>query len=114
MAVLVRAASNFHGGRSVQDIGSLSPTRRSAEHLARAKTVIIRSVQHQALSEELKCFDQGKRITKLSPLLKLDPRVDTNGLLKIGDRLNRAQWSQGESKPIIIPGNHCVAMLLMR
>lgn len=92
----------------------LSLARPSAEHVTRAKAVIIRSVQREAFSEELKCLDQGKRIAKLSPLRKLDPWVDPNGLLKIGGRLSRSQWSQDESKPIIIPGNHHVAMLLVR
>lgn len=113
VAVLVHVTSNFHGGRSVQDNDPFSLTRPSAEHVVRAKAGIIRSVQCKAFSEELKCLDQGKHIEILSPLRELDPWIDLNGLLKIGGRLGKAQWSQDESKPIIIPGNHHVAMLLI-
>lgn len=112
MEVLVHASRNFRNRKSVQDLVSPNLTRPSGKHLARAKTVTIRSAQCEAYSE-LNCVGQ-KNLAKSSPLWKLDPWVDGNGLLKIGGRLRKAQWNQDESKPIVIPGHHHIAMLLVR
>ncbi|XP_075530085.1 uncharacterized protein LOC142563417 [Dermacentor variabilis] len=89
--------------------------RPSAEHLARAKAAIILSVQKEAFSEEFKSLQRGKRLPKSSPLWRLDPWVDSDGLLRIGGRLGRANhFDQQEQKPIIMPGRHHVTTLVVR
>ncbi|KAM7281667.1 uncharacterized protein ISCGN_006482 [Ixodes scapularis] len=86
----------------------------SVERLSLAKNLVIRSVQLEAYANELECLSQGRGVQKSSPLWKLDPCIDDKGLLRVGGRLNSAQLSQEERRPLIIPGKHHVALLLVR
>lgn len=39
--------------------------------------------------------------------------MDRNGLLRVGDRLEKAEITSTEGNPVIIPGNHHIAILLV-
>lgn len=82
----------------------------TAEELSKAETLIVRCVQREAYSKELPCLAAGKDIPKDSPLRKLNPCVDEEGLLRIGGRLSHAALDAREKFPFIIPGRtsqHC-------
>ena len=59
-------------------------------------TVIIRAVQSESFSEELKSdrriaeSNEPETVPKSSKLYRLDPFVDNNGVLRVGGRLRRA------------------------
>ncbi|XP_042150458.1 uncharacterized protein LOC121838334 [Ixodes scapularis] len=118
VAYLIRAAGNFRCPSRADEAdlprGCLQAGQLSVEHLSLAKNLVIRSVQLEAYANELECLSQGKGVQKSSPLWKLDPRIDDKGLLRVGGRLNNAQLSQEERRPLIIPGKHHVALLLVR
>ncbi|XP_035808144.2 uncharacterized protein LOC118470918 [Amphiprion ocellaris] len=83
--------------------------------LSQAKVLIIRSVQHTAFKEELKCLKEGRQtIMKQSALKKLNPAVDKDGLLHVGGRLSSAELTEEEKHPLIIPHGHHIATLLVR
>lgn len=86
----------------------------TAEELLKAETLIIKCVQRQTYSKEFSCLAAGKNISKDSPLRKLNPRVDKDGLLRIGGRLNQSALDTGEKMPLIIPGRSHIATLLVR
>ncbi|KAK3706058.1 hypothetical protein QZH41_004150, partial [Actinostola sp. cb2023] len=48
-----------------------------------------------------------------SPMVKLSPVIDENGLLRIGGRLNEADLSNEERHPLILPSSHHVAALVV-
>ncbi|XP_074485799.1 uncharacterized protein LOC141764441 [Sebastes fasciatus] len=82
--------------------------------LSQAKTGIIRCVQQEVYKEELKCLINEKEVSHRSPLEKLDPFIDEEGLMRVGGRLQSADLSELEKHPLIIPANHHVATLLVR
>ena len=82
--------------------------------LDQAKIVIIKSVQHETYREEIKCLKNSKALPKASPLIKLSPVKDEDGLLRVGGRLDRADLTNNERHPIILPSSHHVATLLVR
>lgn len=82
--------------------------------LLRAKTVAIGAVQQDAFSEEIHCIREQKSFPRNSPLRKLDPFLDARGLLRVGGRLNKGDFPDDERNPLIIPGRHHVATLLVR
>ncbi|XP_037503363.1 uncharacterized protein LOC119378234 [Rhipicephalus sanguineus] len=82
--------------------------------LLRAKTVAIGAVQQDAFSEEIHCIREQKSLPRNSPLRKLDPFLDARGLLRVGGRLNKGDFPDDERNPLIIPGRHHVATLLVR
>ncbi|XP_037528681.1 uncharacterized protein LOC119405929 [Rhipicephalus sanguineus] len=86
----------------------------SIEVLSRAKLIIIHAVQQDVFSEELRCIQRGEPVHKTSSLRKLDPFLDSHGLIRVGGRLNKGDIPDEEKNPLIIPGRHHVAKLLVR
>ena len=61
----------------------------TSDNLLKVKQVIIRCVQKETYPTEMSCLQQGICIPNDSPLRKLDPVLDCDGLLRIGGRLQR-------------------------
>ncbi|XP_060772289.1 uncharacterized protein LOC132883105 [Neoarius graeffei] len=86
----------------------------NTDNLSKAKNVIIKAVQEEAYQEELQCIRNKKNIPKDSPLLTLNPVMGEDGILRVGGRISQANISPGEKNPIIIPGRHHLAVLIVR
>ena len=92
----------------------------TAKELQEAMTVIIRAVQSESLSEELKSdrriaeSNKLETVPKSSKLYRLDPFVDNNGVLRVGGRLRRATLEFGEKHPVLMPKKNHVADLITR
>lgn len=79
-----------------------------------AKTNILKAVQEDVYQGELKCLIQGIAVHHQGPLVKLDPFLDENELLRVGGRIHRADLEDQEKHPIILPAGHHVTTLLVR
>ncbi|XP_023265919.1 uncharacterized protein LOC111657824 [Seriola lalandi dorsalis] len=53
-------------------------------------------------------------LSSSSSLYKLHPLIDENGLLRVGGRLAESKLSSHEANPLLIPGKHHIATLLIR
>ncbi|XP_056458730.1 uncharacterized protein LOC130392274 [Gadus chalcogrammus] len=84
----------------------------ASDNLLKAKQVIIRCVQKETYPTEMSCLQQGISIPNDSPLRKLDPVLDCDGLLRIGGRLQRSRLTAEEKHPLIVPGRSHVGALL--
>ena len=113
--------------KSQEEIESISSSKNTklmrkptAKELQEAMTVIIRAVQSESLSEELKSdrrISESKKpetVPKSLNLYRLDPFVDNNGVLRVGGRLRRATLEFGEKHPVLIPKKNHVADLITR
>ncbi|XP_042611086.1 uncharacterized protein LOC109074690 [Cyprinus carpio] len=85
----------------------------SAE-LTEAEHVIIKSVQCEVYAEEMTCFESKQDLPGSSPLKKLHPVRDKEGLLRVGGRITHSNLPADETHPILIPGKHHLAVLLIR
>ncbi|KAI4900718.1 hypothetical protein NFI96_009188 [Prochilodus magdalenae] len=81
---------------------SLKSTNSKTDALTQAKLVIIRNAQH-VFAEECKCLSRGDVIPKSSPLRKLNPFVDADGLLRVGGRISLADIPWEEKHPPLSP-----------
>ncbi|XP_025766921.1 uncharacterized protein LOC112848107 [Oreochromis niloticus] len=81
--------------------------------IVRAEQIIIKCVQEEMYSEELKCIKMKHDLPKTSTLYKLRPILDSEGMLRIGGRIGRGQLETGEVHPLIIPSRSHVASLLV-
>ncbi len=81
--------------------------------MLKAKVCIVKSVQNECYSEELKCINSGSNIPPSSSLWKLHPILDQNQLLGVGGRIEQSGRSMNEVHPIIVPGRHHLATLLV-
>ena len=114
----------FSTWRSIlRAMGRLIHTARAAaktsqEHTAdvlwQTKAVVIRSVQQEAYKEEIRCLEKGGKLSRQSPLKKLNPTIDEDGLLRIGGRISSADLPNYEKHPLIIPKSSHIATLLVR
>ncbi|XP_071476202.1 uncharacterized protein [Diadema antillarum] len=95
-----------------------------------AERVILRSVQHEHFHEELQVLrglentgevvDRGQvrtrnaAIKKTSALFRLDPFLDSEGIIRVGGRIDRANMSKDVRHPIILPRKCHISTLLIR
>ena len=88
--------------------------RNEVELKKEAEILILKEVQKEAYPREVHSLRDNKPILKNSSILTLSPVLDSNGLLRVGGRLSNACLDTGEKTPIVIPGKHHVAQLLIR
>ncbi|KAK7891083.1 hypothetical protein WMY93_023046 [Mugilogobius chulae] len=86
----------------------------SPSELNKAECFIIRTVQQECYSQELSAIRKEQSLPKTSPILKLNPFMDNDGLLRVGGRLRYSQLQKNEANPVIIPNKHHIAVLLVR
>ncbi|KAJ7993986.1 hypothetical protein DPEC_G00261260 [Dallia pectoralis] len=86
----------------------------SVNELSQSKRTIIHAVQEETYSQEYDCLRKEESLPKDSPLKALDPFIDADGLLRVGGRIRKAELLQEEKTPLIIPGKHHIATLLIR
>ena len=92
------------------------PTPSAAE-LEQAGQVVIKAVQKEVFPAELKGLSSAKMeksVPKHSNLLQLDPLVGSNGLLRVGGRLENSTLEYQEKHPVILPKGHHVSELIIR
>lgn len=85
-----------------------------ADELMQATTVIIRTVQHEVFTEEIKGLSKGEIVSKYSPLRKLNPILDKDHVVRVGSHISSAAIPWEEKHPVIIPKNHHIATLLVQ
>ena len=103
--------------------GKLRPPR--VEEWDQALRVIISSTQREAFSGLLsdtrkepelprEIQSSAKKALKGSQLYRLDPFMDSHGILRFGGRLRRAQMESDEKHPIVLPKCHYVSQLIAK
>jgi len=90
----------------------LGPTL-SPEELDQAHVVWIRRVQNGAFRPEIGAAGAGRPASSRSPLRRLSPRLDKQGLLRVGGRLKHAVISEDQRHPIILPHTSHVTHLVV-
>ena len=105
-----------HRQKSLEKSGTTEGTKPmpSASLLNRAKFLIIQNVQREAYEQEISCLNNSDGLPKTSPLLKLSPMVDNDGLVRVGGRLQRASLSYEKSHRLIMPSSHHVSSILIK
>lgn len=83
------------------------------EELTEAKLKLLLCVQKQSYASELSCLLSGSSLSKISPIQRLNPFVDNEGLIRVGGRLHFSHLNFEEKHPVIMPKVH-VSFLLVR
>ena len=106
----------------LQNIRSINETqsgiksyRLSTEELRDAECAIVKCVQNECFTEDLKLLQSPqKSVRRSSSLRRLDP-VIINGVMSVGGRLSNAPFNSYEAKhQIILPKQHHVSDLIIR
>ena len=86
----------------------------AVDDLRAAEVVIVRHVQRTGFGKELQDLASGRGVSKRSEIWRLEPKIGQDGLLRTGGRLQQAPVEDDVKHPILLPGNHHVATLVVR
>ncbi|XP_072177022.1 uncharacterized protein [Diadema setosum] len=85
----------------------------TCKDIEEAELAIIQHVQLESYPDEMKRLAHGKGLPKNSTISSLDPML-SDGLLKVGGRLQHAQMPSSAKHQYILPRKHHVTTLVMQ
>ena len=87
----------------------------SAVEQEQASQGVIKAVQKEVFTAKLKALSSagGKRVSNESNLLRLDPFLDPNGILRVGGLLRNSTLGSQEKHPVLLPKGHHVSELII-
>ena len=99
LAWIQRFVSNCKLSGNYRELGGLG-----VDEITEAEIKITKTIQQHEFAEEYKCLTFGKELSTSSKILPLNPRIDENGLIRSGGRLENADYLSFNIKyPIILP-----------
>lgn len=107
VAYILRFVHNSRQG--VRIVGELTP-----DEIRGAHERVVRAIQREAFSADMKSLREGRSLSKKSKLLNLNPFLDNNGLLRVGGRLKHAPLTYAQKYPMLLPRSHHVTDLIVR
>ncbi|CAG7825062.1 unnamed protein product [Allacma fusca] len=78
-----------------------------------ALQALIKTVQENEYSEELKALSRKESISSRSKILSLCPILDQNGLLRVGGRLRKSHLPYDQKHPVLLPRSHVLTKLIV-
>lgn len=84
------------------------------EEIQQAEKYWIKLTQSMSFSKEMDNLLKNTGVDKQSKIITLRPFLDDVGLLRVGGRLQEANWSYSQKHPYILPGNDTFSELLIR
>lgn len=79
-----------------------------------AENFIIDTVQQEVYGEEITCLRSTQPLPRNSSILRLNPYLDDEGIIRIGGRLKHLNDDAFCKTPILVPGKHHIATFLIR
>lgn len=86
---------------------------KSADLMAKSRKIIITLQQKSSFEKELSTLRKGSLLPKTHWMSCLCPFVDSEGILRVGGRLDRAHLPTDQKHPMLIPKGH-LARLIVR
>lgn len=83
------------------------------QKLEDAKLYWVKVVQQYYFQQEIKTLSKRQPLPKSNSLLKLTPFMDTEGLLRIGGRLESSQLPSSAKHPLILPKESTLTQLII-
>ncbi|KAI4884818.1 hypothetical protein NFI96_007752, partial [Prochilodus magdalenae] len=114
---LVKAIARLkHCARHAKGLEEKSTESTTLAERNDAELFIIRIVQEEVFSDEIKSLKQKKEVNlnQSTKLFKLNPFIDDNGILRVGGRLHQAALHPHVKHPAILPKGHHVSRLLIK
>ncbi|KAL4009138.1 hypothetical protein ACER0C_002990 [Sarotherodon galilaeus] len=114
VAHLIHIARSFGQSNQASSCRGWHLCQPTVEELENVKVCILRSVQSECYKGEIKCIQEGIKISSSSSLWKLHPILDSNGLLRVGGRIIQSELGIDTTHPLVIPARHHLGTLLIR
>lgn len=108
VAYCFRFADNLRKPQQSREFANLT-----TPEIARGFHVLLANVQATHFAQECEDLARGRMLSRRSSLRSLNPFLDSEGLLRVGGRLNNAFLTYDEKHPIILPKNdHLVSLIV--
>ena len=75
---------------------------------------LIKDSQRERFSKEIKELEQGNQVPARSKIVKLNPFLDSEGLLRCKTRLESAPIPTSTANPILLPKDHALTALIIK
>nr|CAI5860002.1 unnamed protein product [Callosobruchus analis] len=85
----------------------------TTDELTRSMNFIIKLAQREMFPDEMACITKGTPISQNSRLVQLDPILDSNGLIRVGGRLKKANIPYDTKHQIILSSTHALTKLII-
>ncbi|XP_070531344.1 uncharacterized protein [Cardiocondyla obscurior] len=92
---------------------SLTHHPLTPKELEQSRKIVIRNIQKTGFANEIQYLSKYKSLPNSSPLLKLTPFIDGDGLLRVGGRLDNAAIDEESKHPLIIPKDSPITPLII-
>lgn len=89
------------------------PTYITLQELHNAKLLIIKHLQAKEFADDIKHLNKHNTVRSNSKLLNLNPFIDSDGILKVGGRLEKSQIKPETKHPAILPHDSRLTTLLI-
>lgn len=99
----------FNCKNKIHKIGALT-----TDELSQSLKSIVKMVQSTEFENEFKCLTKEKQINSDSKIIKLVPFLDTNGLIRVGGRLQHSELDYNQKHPVLLPARHHFTTLLLQ
>ncbi|XP_064470123.1 uncharacterized protein LOC135384870 [Ornithodoros turicata] len=94
---------------NVKNIGALT-----ASEVAESEMLWVRHVQREVYPEETFALSRNEQIAKSSKLLRLNPFLDENRVMRLTGRLQCSDNTEDIKHPILLPKKHTLSKLIVR
>ncbi|GBM94658.1 hypothetical protein AVEN_185627-1 [Araneus ventricosus] len=84
----------------------------TGDELKVASEYLIKEVRVREFSKEISALKKGNSIPKGNNLRNLNPFIDSNGILRVGGRLEYSNLTDNQKHPIILPKSHRLTKLI--
>lgn len=91
-----------------------SSAHLSLRELQNALTCIVKQVQRERFSAELRDLSHQKSVSFKSKIIALNPFIDEDGVIRVGGRIRNSNFSFDKKHPILLPAHHHITTILIR
>ncbi|XP_062542529.1 uncharacterized protein LOC134210504 [Armigeres subalbatus] len=84
----------------------------TVQELVNANALLTRLAQQDVFGDEIKDLQRGNTVMKKSPIRRMCPFIDPEGILRVGGRLNLSQLPYQSKHPALLPKDHPFTRLI--
>ncbi|XP_061728118.1 LOW QUALITY PROTEIN: uncharacterized protein LOC133533173 [Cydia pomonella] len=84
----------------------------SSQELTDSLHTLVKIAQQQSFASELETMRKGHRLSPRSHVITLNPFIDSQGLLRVGGRLDASDCSNEQKHPMLLHAKHTLTKLI--
>ncbi|XP_061713360.1 uncharacterized protein LOC133522150 [Cydia pomonella] len=84
----------------------------SSQELTDSLHTLVKIAQQQSFASELETMRKGHRLSPRSHVITLNPFIDSQGLLRVGGRLDASDCSYEQKHPMLLHAKHTLTKLI--